>query len=62
MKITGYKGIYVLTETKNGKMFVLASCNNRALLEEVKAELQQKADRKDDRTSHYTVSCPSISL
>lgn len=62
MKITGYKGIYVLTETKNGKMFVLASCNNRARLEEVKAELQQKADRKDDRTSRYTVSCPAISL
>jgi len=62
MKITGYKGIYVLTETKNGKISVLASCHDRALLEEVRAELQQKADRKDDRTSRYTVSCSGISL
>ena len=62
MKISGYKGIYVLTETKNGITSTLASCNSRELLEEIKVRLQREADRGKPDVSRYTGRCPGISL
>lgn len=41
MKIQKYKGLYTLTETKNGVLYILASAWDRAELEKIRTEAQQ---------------------
>lgn len=42
MKISKYKGLYTLTETRNGKTATLGSSWNRKDLEQIKAEKERK--------------------
>lgn len=48
MKIQGYKGLYVLTETKGGKMSVLASSWDREDIEKTANGLRTAAKEKGE--------------
>lgn len=62
MKIRCYKGMYILTETRNGVTSTLASCWDRKLLEKVKVELEDKMQRKRDSATQYMITAGSNSI
>lgn len=62
MNTSAYRGDFVLTETKDWRTATIASCNSRELLEELKMQLQLKADRNRLATSLYAINHSNISL
>lgn len=61
MRITYYKGMYTLVETRKGVTSTLASCNDREILEKVKQELESETVRKRQSPTTYGIIACSTS-